>query len=215
MSSAEVKICGVKSADILQACIDAGVDYVGLVFVSKSPRCVSIDTAAGLVNQAAGQVQTVGLFVDPSFDYLAEVVDRVALDFIQLHGKESPEFCNQVRKLSKRVIKAIAVGSKQDVERAYLYEQKVDMLLFDAKPSSSDGLTGGNAHAFDWHLMKGQSFSVPWMLAGGIDVSNVQEAMKVSGARSVDLSSGVETSRGVKDPDKIRAFVAEAKKHCL
>lgn len=215
MSVTQVKICGIKSQDILDICVEAGVEYVGLVFVEKSPRYVDTANAAELAKQAQGRTNSVGLVMNQSLESLEQLLAQVPLDYLQLHGKETPEFCRQVAQLGVKTIKALSVGSAHDVEAARAYQDHVDMLLFDAKPRQGENLPGGNAHAFDWQLMAGQDFPVPWMLAGGLFAGNVQAAVRVSGAKIVDLSSGVESSRGIKDPDKIRAFVAEAKKAAL
>ena len=208
----QVKICGIKSPEILDVCVEAGVEYVGLVFVEKSPRFIGQQMARSLAEQAKGRTQSVGLVMNQSLNALKSLLAEVPLDYLQLHGQETPEFCAEISSLGIKTIKAFSVGSADHVEAARAYQNTVDMLLFDAKPRQGEDLPGGNAHAFDWQLMAGQDFPVPWMLAGGLVVENVSEAVRVSGAKIVDLSSGVESSRGVKDPDKVRAFVASAKK---
>ena len=210
-----VKICGVKDRLMLDVVIDSGAEFVGFVFFPKSPRHLDLEQAAALCAQAKGQVKTVALVVNPDLEQLKSILAQVPVDYLQLHGQESPDFCRQAKALGPQIIKAIPVAEPKDLAKARTYEGSVDMLLFDAKPSAKADLPGGNAEAFEWHLLQGQDFAVPWMLAGGLEPSNVARAMGICGAKRVDVSSGVESARGVKDADKIRAFVAEAKKAAL
>lgn len=209
--SVEVKICGLNDEDAIDVAIEAGADYIGLVFYEKSPRAVTAERAAELTQFIEG-VQKVGLFVDPSDALLDEVLTHVRLDLLQFHGSETPERVAAIRAdFGIPVMKVIAVETAADLTAAAPFLEVVDHLLFDAKPPKGAALPGGNAVSFDWTILKGFKSTVPWMLAGGLTAANVAEAIRISGARTVDVSSGVESSPGVKDPDKIRAFVTAAK----
>ena len=204
----EVKICGINDEDSMDAAIEAGADYVGLVFFPPSPRAVTPDRAAELVEFAPGDVSKVGLFVDPDDATLDQVLTRVRLDLLQLHGHESPERIEAIRlEYGLPVMKVISVASVEDLAAAEPYLAVTDRLLFDAKPPKGAVLPGGNAVSFDWSILTGRKWGVPWMLAGGLTPANVAEAVRISGASAVDVSSGVESAPGVKDADKIRAFI--------
>jgi len=204
------KICGLNDRDAVRAAVEAGAAFVGFVFYPPSPRALTPDRAAELAAIVPASVGKVGLFVDAGDAEIDTVTARVALDMLQLHGAETPERAAELRsRTGLRVMKAISVASASDVERATLYYESADWLMFDAKPPKdmSGALPGGNALAFDWLLLKGWDFPLPWMLAGGLDAGNVQEAVRLSGAHFVDTSSGVESRPGVKDPERIRAFL--------
>ena len=204
----EVKICGINDEDAMDAAIEAGADYVGLVFFPPSPRAVTPDRAAELVEFAPGDVSKVGLFVDPDDATLDRVLTRVRLDLLQLHGHESPDRIEAIRlEYGLPVMKVISVASAEDLTAAEPYLAVTDRLLFDAKPPKGSVLPGGNAVSFDWSILTGRKWGVPWMLAGGLTPANVAEAVRISGASAVDVSSGVESAPGVKDADKIRAFI--------
>jgi phosphoribosylanthranilate isomerase len=208
-----VKICGLSNPETVQAAIAAGADYVGFVFYAQSPRAVTAECAAGLAHAVPAEVKKVGLFVDPDDAAIAAVLDQVKLDYLQLHGAETPDRVARIRaRFGLPVIKAIAISGHEDINRARNYEAVCDILLFDAKPPQApDALPGGNGLVFDWNLIAGQSWGRPWMLSGGLDARNLAEAVRISGARMIDVSSGVESAPGVKDAAKIRAFVAAAK----
>lgn len=204
----EVKICGITDDEAMDAAIEAGADYVGLVFYPPSPRAVTPEQAAELVEFTPGEITKVGLFVDPDDATLETVLTQVRLDLLQLHGTESPERIEFIRlEYGLPVMKMIAVSSAEDLAAAEPYLAVTDRLLFDAKPPKGATLPGGNAVSFDWSILAGQRWGVPWMLAGGLTPANVAEAIRISGAPAVDVSSGVESAPGVKDPDKIRAFI--------
>jgi len=206
------KICGINDAVAMQTAIDAGARFVGLVFYPPSPRALEPDAAAALADPVPAGVTKVGLFVDPDDTLLDHVRDKVSLDMVQLHGAESPERCRSVRsRTGLPVMKAIKVASADDLAAADDYDGAVDWLMFDAKAPAdmANALPGGNALAFDWTLLAGRDWPVPWMLAGGINAGNVAEAVAASGATVVDVSSGVEVAPGRKDPARIRAFLAE------
>jgi len=208
-----VKICGCNSRDAVITAVAGGADYIGLVFYPPSPRSVTADAAAQLAQLVPERVLRVALFVDPDDDLLRRVTSQVQLDLIQLHGSESPNRVAAIKRLTGlAAMKAIKVAVAADVETAKPYLGVADRLLFDAKAPSSmaDALPGGNAVSFDWALLAGKSWPVPWMLSGGLNADNIVEAVRISGARVVDVSSGVESKPGVKDPARIRAFLALA-----
>lgn len=204
------KICGLNDPEAVGAAIEGGAAFVGFVFYAPSPRAVTADRAGELAVAVPASVGKVGLFVDAGDDEIDAVISRVALDMLQLHGAETPERAAGLRaRTGLRVMKAVPVAASADVERATAYYHSADWLMFDAKPPTdmSNALPGGNALAFDWLLLKGWDFPLPWMLAGGLDADNVGEAVRLSGTHFVDTSSGVESRPGVKDPERIRAFL--------
>lgn len=210
----KAKICGINTAAAMRAAATGGAAYVGLVFYPPSPRAVTVEEAAQLAAYAPPPVVRVGLFVDPTDAALDEVLCAVSLDLLQLHGAETPE---RVRIIRERtgipVMKAIKVASAADVDGATSYVGVADRLLFDAKapPDMEGALPGGNALAFDWELLGERSWPCPWMLSGGLGTENLAEAVRISGARAVDVSSGVESAPGRKDPAKIAAFLRAAR----
>ncbi len=208
MSAVKAKICGISTPETMQAALDAGARWVGLVFFPKSPRNVSIATAAELSRMVGTGTRVVGLFVDPTDDLLDDVTGQVPLDLIQLHGGETPERVAAIRaRFNLPVMKALKVGDAADLDAATSYEPVVDMLLFDAKPPKGAILPGGNGVAFDWSLLTGRIWQKPWMLSGGLDPANVADAIRATGAKAVDVSSGVEDAPGRKSPDLIRDFL--------
>lgn len=210
----DVKICGLDGDAALEAAIEAGAALVGLVFYPPSPRSLPLATAGRIARRAGDRARRVGVTVDPSDADLAAILAEVPLDLIQLHGKETPARAAAIRsRFGLPVMKAVSIAGPEDVERVDGYLDSVDRLLFDAKPPRDlkDALPGGNAIAFDWRLIAGRRWPLPWMLSGGLTPANVAEAIALTGARAVDVSSGVERAPGVKDLDKIRAFVAAAR----
>ncbi|RAU21627.1 phosphoribosylanthranilate isomerase [Paramagnetospirillum kuznetsovii] len=208
----EVKICGITDEDAMDAAIEAEADYVGLVFFPPSPRAVAPERAAELVEFTPGEITKVGLFVDPDDALLEQVLTKVRLDLLQLHGAETPERIEAIRlEYGLPVMKVISVASAGDLALAEPFLAVTDRLLFDAKPPKGAVLPGGNAVSFDWSILTGRKWGVPWMLAGGLTPANVAEAVRISGATAVDVSSGVESAPGVKDADKIRAFIKAAR----
>lgn len=215
----EVKICGLKSVEALEAALDAGADYVGLVFHDKSPRNVDIATARSLAERARGRARIVALLVDPDDARLAAVVSAVAPDLIQLHGNESPARVAEIARTTGRpIMKAVKVAAAADAEAAALYRDAAELILFDAKlfdaeaPVEGAGvLPGGNGIAFDWQALANVRGRFPYMLAGGLTPENVAEAIHLTGASAVDVSSGVECSPGEKDVRLIRRFLRAAK----
>jgi len=203
------KICGINDADAMRAAAEAGADLVGFVFFPPSPRAVTPQQAASIARPGPARV---GLFVDPSDDDIAAVLAALPLDVIQLHGEETPSRCAAVRaRFGLPVMKALGIASAGDLDALADYAPVVDRFLLDAKAPPGAPLPGGNAAPFDWTLTAGRTIPRPWLLAGGLTPDNVAQAIAVSGAPGVDVSSGVERARGVKDPARIAAFVSAAR----
>ncbi len=208
--SVTAKICGLNAADAVSAAVAGGASHVGLLFYPPSPRFVTPREAAALVRAVPAEVRKVGLFVDADDDTIAATLAEVPLDLLQLHGDESVERVTAIRAHSGvAVMKAIRVAGEDDVDGAAAYLDAVDWLLFDARaPKELAGaLPGGNALVFDWRLIAGRRWPVPWMLSGGLAADTVAEAVGITGARVVDVSSGVEDRRGHKSPAMITAFL--------
>ena len=211
MSAVAVKICGVRTAPALAAAVAGGARRVGMVFYPPSPRHLSVAEAAALAARVPPGVDRVGVFVEPDDSLLSEVLARVPLTALQLHGRETPRRVAAIgARFGLPVVKAIAVAREEDLAGAADYAPVAARLMFDAKPPADDtsALPGGNGRAFDWRLMSGRTWPKPWLLSGGLTPGNVAEAVAVSGAREIDVSSGVESAPGVKDPALIDAFFA-------
>ena len=207
-----VKICGINDASAMHAAADAGADMIGFVFVPASPRAVMPAQAGALSALVAGGPLRVGLFVDAADDLIAAVLAAVKLDILQLHGEETPARCAMLRQtFGMPVMKALGIAHAEDLAALADYAPVVDRFLLDAKAPAGAVLPGGNAAPFDWTLTAGRAMPRPWLLAGGLTPENVAQAIRVSDAPGVDVSSGVERARGVKDPGLIAAFVAAAK----
>ena len=208
-----VKICGITTMPAMETALDAGADMVGLVFFEKSPRNVSLATACTLSGRTCGRAGVVALAVDPSDDFLADLMANLKPDLIQLHGTETPERVADIRQRFKvRAMKAIGVAEAADLAVVPAYAAVAELILLDAKPpKGGDALPGGNGLTFDWRLVAGLDHGRPVMLSGGLDPANVADAIKLTRLGGVDVSSGVESAPGVKDPGKIRAFVAAAR----
>jgi phosphoribosylanthranilate isomerase len=210
--SISVKICGINSRQAAEAAIAAGADFAGLVFHLKSPRHVDLAAAHGLAGILRGHLRIVALVADADDETIGAVANAVRPDFIQLHGNESADRVGAVRARFKvHVIKALSIADESDFVTLPDYMQVSDMLLFDARPPSGTDRSGGNGASFDWKLLRGKTYSRPWLLAGGLNEDNLALAVAQSGARYVDVSSGVEGAPGVKDPKKIAAFIAAAR----
>lgn len=206
-----VKICGLTRVADMEAAARAGATYGGLVFFARSPRFLGRDTARAIALAAPPGLGRVGLFVDADDAFLDAVLAEVPLDFLQLHGSESPERLVELRnRYGLPLIKAVGVADADDLPALAVYGRVADMLLVDAKPPRGAVLPGGNGLAFDWRLIAGRRWPVPWLLAGGLTAANVALAVRMTGARQVDVSSGVETAPGVKDAGRIAGFVAAA-----
>ncbi|MBX9698688.1 MAG: phosphoribosylanthranilate isomerase [Acetobacteraceae bacterium] len=207
-----VKICGLNDAAGFDAAVAAGADMVGFVFYPPSPRAVAPAQAAALSARHEGGPLRVGLFVDATDEAIAAVLAAVPLDILQLHGEETPARCAALRaRFGRPVMKALGIAVREDLARLAEYAPSVDRFLLDARPPPGASLPGGNAATFDWRLLAGVAVPRPWLLAGGLVPGNVAEALRVSGAPGVDVSSGVERARGVKDPALIRAFLEAAR----
>ncbi|MEJ0096756.1 MAG: phosphoribosylanthranilate isomerase [Bauldia sp.] len=207
-----VKICGLSTEATLGAALDAGADMVGFVFFAKSPRFVSVAAAAALAAKARGHAEIAALTVDMDDARLAEIVEAVRPDWLQLHGGETPERVAAIKaRFGIRTMKAIGVSTAGDLAVAPRYAAVADRLLLDAKPPKGAALPGGNGAPFDWSLLRGFDAGVPYLLSGGLSPANVGEAIAVTGAPGVDVSSGVETAPGVKDAGLIRAFIRNAR----
>ncbi|MCA0871852.1 phosphoribosylanthranilate isomerase [Seohaeicola saemankumensis] len=206
------KICGLRTAADVAAAANAGAAYVGFVFFAKSPRHLDIDTAAALAAEVPLGVCKVALTVNATDAELDAIVARVPLDMLQLHGKETPERVAEIKaRFGLPVMKAIGIADAEDLSLIDRYEPVADQLLIDAKPPRNAELPGGNGLAFDWRLLAGRKYwQKPWMLAGGLTPDNVAEAIRMTSARQVDVSSGVESAPGVKDADRIAGFLSAA-----
>ena len=208
-----VKICGLSTAATLDAALEAGADMVGFVFFPKSPRHIDWVTARALGRRVEGRAKVAALSVDADDETLERIADALSPDLMQLHGGETPARVKRIGELCARpTMKAIGVATGADLAAAEAYEGVADTLLIDAKPPKDAALPGGNGRPFDWSLTRGFHFPGPWLLSGGLDPETVAAAITLSGARGVDVSSGVESAPGVKDPAKIRAFVAAARR---
>ena len=200
----DLKICGLSTPESVKAAVEGRAAYVGFVLFEASPRAVTPNLMANLCLSIPKNIKKVGLFVDPSMAAIETSVSTRVVDIIQLHGSEEPSMLAEIKSRFKLpVMKAIAISSEEDLAIAKMYEKSADMLLFDAKPPPGAIRPGGNALSFDWTLVAGQNWRLPWMLAGGIDSSNLAEAVKISGATTIDVSSGVEDPQGLKSPEKI------------
>ncbi len=210
----EAKICGITTAEAMDAATGGGARLVGLVFYPPSPRCLGLAEAATLAARVPAGIARVGVFVDPGDELLNATLERVPLELIQLHGAETPRRVAEIRSRFERpVMKAIKIAAAEDPAAAEPYLGVADRLLFDAKPPRhmTEALPGGNALSFDWRLLAGRVWSRPWMLSGGLDADHLAEAVEISGARAVDVSSGVEDRPGVKNPDKIARLLETAR----
>ncbi|WP_435141434.1 phosphoribosylanthranilate isomerase [Pseudopelagicola sp. nBUS_19] len=207
-----VKICGLKDPVQIAAAADAGAAYVGFVFFQKSPRNVDIEKARTLALKVPPGVAKVALTVNADDLLLDHMLSEIPLDMLQLHGSETPDRVSEVKaRYGLPVMKAIGIADVKDLPLIDSYGAVADQLLVDAKPPKGAKLPGGNGLAFDWRLVKREYWPCPWMLAGGLTPKNVAEAVRMTGAQQVDVSSGVETSPGQKDVEMIREFVATAK----
>ncbi|WP_224817119.1 phosphoribosylanthranilate isomerase [Hasllibacter sp. MH4015] len=208
MSDIAIKFCGLSRPEDVAAATAAGARYIGFVFFGKSPRTVSVETASTLAMDVAPGIAKVALVVNPDDATLDRIVAEVPLDMLQLHGSETPGRVAEIKaRYGLPVMKAIGVRDAADLAAIDAYSDVADQLLIDAKPVEGADLPGGNGLAFDWRLLAGRKYwTVPWMLAGGLTPDNVAEAVRLTGAKQVDVSSGVESAPGVKDPALMRAF---------
>ena len=211
MMPVQVKICGVRDREALASAVEGGAAAVGFVFVAGSPREVSPEEAARLAPHVPPPMLKVGMFVDAEDAAIGAALEASGLDVLQLHGRETPERVAEVgRRFGCTVWKALPVAGKADISAAFAYDGAADRLLFDSRPPEGARLPGGNARSFDWSLLAEPLPDLPWLLSGGLSADNLEEAVRISGARAVDVSSGVERRRGIKDPAMIRAFLEKA-----
>ncbi len=210
--SIDIKICGLSTIETLDVALDAGADMVGVVFFPRSPRNVDLATAATLADHARGRAKIVALTVDADDALLDAIVSQVRPDILQLHGKETPLRVAAIRaRLDLPVMKAIGIASRADLAQIPAYAEVADMLLLDAKAPKDGPLPGGNGVPFDWNLLAGLDLAKPFMLSGGLDPDNVARALRLTHVPGVDVSSGVESAPGVKDPARIVAFIQAAR----
>jgi phosphoribosylanthranilate isomerase len=207
-----IKICGLKTPEALDVALAAGADLVGFVFFPASPRHVSFEIAHVLGEQVQGRAQKVALSVDATDEELAASIEALKPDLLQLHGREGPDRVTAVRKrFGLPVMKALPIAERADLFPIRLYDTVADHLIFDARATSEATRPGGLGKSFDWRLLDALAVNVPFMLSGGLHAGNVAEALRITAAPGVDVSSGVERAPGEKDTDKIRAFVAAAR----
>ena len=211
MSRLAIKICGLSTPETVGAAITAGATHLGFVHFAKSPRHVEADQLRALAAMIPAHVERVAVLVDPSDEMLGELIATNALTALQLHGKESPERVAAIRqRFGLPVWKAISVKTRADIDAAKAYSGSADLLLFDAKTPEGAALPGGMGLRFDWTLLQGVPISLPWGLSGGLGIDNVAEAIHITGAPMIDVSSGVESAPGIKSVDKIMAFCKAA-----
>ncbi len=208
----KVKICGLSTPKDVSTAIEAGADLVGFVFFPKSPRNISLERASSLSSLVPSNVKKVVLVVNPEDFFLEKIMTAVDPDMIQLHGHEKVSRVSEIRDLfNLPIMKAVGIRNRNDLGVLNEYSHVADQLLVDAKPVETNSLPGGNGIAFDWKLISEFDWELPWMLAGGLNSSNVATAVKLTNAKQVDVSSGVEKSPGIKDPEAIRKFITAAK----
>jgi phosphoribosylanthranilate isomerase len=207
----KVKICGVRTREIVGTAVEAGADYVGLVFFPKSPRHLELEAARPLAEAALGRIETVAVVVDPDDASLDQILTRVRPNLLQLHGSETPDRVAAIRgRFGLPIIKAIGVASADDMAKAASYRGIADLILFDAKAPAGSDLPGGQGKTFDWSILSRLSAEQPFALSGGLDPDNVWEAIAITGASMVDVSSGVERANE-KDDYLVRSFIQSAK----
>jgi phosphoribosylanthranilate isomerase len=211
MPDVRVKICGLRDPVMLGAAVDAGAAYIGLMFFAKSPRNLSLSEARELALLVPMGIAKVAVVVDPQDAFLDDLVAQVPLDMLQLHGHETPDRVAAVKaRFGLPVMKVVGVADTADLAALDDYARVADQILVETKPAKDAVLPGGNGLPFDWRLIAGRRWPVPWMLAGGLTAGNVAEAIRMTGARQVDVSSGVESAPGIKDAGKIQGFMTAA-----
>jgi len=207
-----IKICGLKTPAALDAALDAGADLVGFVFFRPSPRHIGFEAARTLAARVRGRVRKVAVSVDASDDLLKSCIEALKPDLLQLHGRETPERVAVIRsRFGLPVMKALPITERADLSQIRLYDKVVDRLMFDARAPRGATRPGGLGVAFDWHVLENLTLPVPFMLSGGLDAGNVAEALRITRAHGLDVSSGVENAPGEKNADKIRAFIRAAR----
>lgn len=203
----QIKICGIKTPDILSITASAGARFAGFVFVPQSPRYIHPEQARMLVRGSPTGLRSVGLFADPDDENLLRILEQVPLDMIQLHGTESPARVQEIKSRTHLpIIKSFSISTPTDLNAVADYIPVIDWVLFDAKAPPHSNIAGGHGISFDWTILKNKKFEKPWMLSGGLTPDNVRDALTMLSPDAVDVSSGVESSRGVKDAQKIIDF---------
>ncbi len=209
-----IKICGLTDREALETVIDSGADFAGLTFYGPSPRNIDLDSAAALADQARGRIRIVAVSVNADDGLLTSIADQIKPDFLQFHGSESPDRCVETtERTGIAIIKALGVSDRDDLAKADLYKSVCAYLLLDAKAPKDASRPGGLGKPFDWSLLADFNPGIGWLLAGGLNADNISEALAISGAPGVDLSSSVERKPGVKDPGLIRKFVEATRRH--
>lgn len=202
------KICGLSTREAIECAVAHGAAYLGFVFFPRSPRNISPEDAALLTHDVPASIKKVAVIVDKTDAEIEALLQHFSPDYLQLHGNESPERTAEIRaRYAIPAIKSLAIRDKADIKNAALYSHAADMLLFDAKPPKDANLPGGNGVSFDWNLLRDTKFPLPWFLSGGLSCQNIREAVDISGATMVDISSGVESAPGIKDNHLIQKFL--------
>jgi len=210
--SIAIKICGLKTPEALDVALEAGADMVGFVFFAPSPRNIGYEAARALGARVRGRAQKVALSVDAGDEQLAAIIEVLKPDLLQLHGQETPDRVVTVRaRFGLPVMKALPIAERADLSPIRLYEKVADRLIFDARAPREATRPGGLGKSFDWRLLENLSADLAFMLSGGLDAGNVAEALHITGAPAVDVSSGIERAPGEKDTEKIRAFIGAAR----
>ena len=204
------KICGIQSEDTLLCCEDNNVDFFGMIFYPKSPRNISIEDASNLQNKSENlNINGVGVFVNKNINEIEDIIKKVRLKYVQLHGLEDEEYIKTLKRIGVKVIKSISISNINDLRNVSNYNSS-DYFLFDYKPMKNE-LPGGNAKSFDWNILKNLNTNKPWFLSGGISIKNIQEILNDINPFGVDLSSGVEKELGIKDNHIINNFIDKLK----
>ena len=209
-SKLTVKICGMNSQTAVDAAIASGVDYLGFVFFPPSPRSLTPEFASSLMEERSDDFKVVAVVVNPSDKLLEEITNHLAPDIFQLHGSETAENITNIKqKFNTKIIKAIKISKREDFEEVSKFDKVADFLLFDAAApeNTTHSLPGGNGISFNWNWLSDASLETPWFLSGGLNISNINEAIKITGATAVDVSSGVEDKAGIKNNKKIIEFM--------
>ena len=209
-SKLTVKICGMNSQTAVDAAIASGVDYLGFVFFPPSPRSLTPEFASSLMEERSGDFKVVAVVVNPSDKLLEEITNHLAPDIFQLHGSETAENITNIKqKFNTKIIKAIKISKLEDFEEVSKFDKVADFMLFDAAApeNTTHSLPGGNGISFNWNWLSDASLATPWCLSGGLNISNINEAIKITGATAVDVSSGVEDKAGIKNNKKIIEFM--------
>jgi len=205
-----VKICGMNSQTAIDAAIASGVDYLGFVFFPPSPRSLTPEIASSLMDKRSDDFKVVAVVVNPSDNLLEEITYHLAHDIFQLHGSETADDVEKIKqKFNTKIIKAIKISEREDFEEVSKFDKVADFLLFDAAApvNTAHSLPGGNGISFNWNWLSNASLATPWFLSGGLNISNINEAVRTTGATALDVSSGVEDKAGFKNNQKIIEFM--------